>query len=43
VKFLNGTLAFFNSTGRFVRYIVAPEYFLGEIVRTDFTDGSYQL
>jgi len=43
VKFLNGTVAFMNSTGGFVRYIVPPQYFFGDIIRTNFTDGSFQL
>lgn len=43
VKFLNGSVAFMNSTNGFVRYIVRPEYFFGEVIRTNFSDGSYQL
>ena len=43
VKFLNGSVAFMNSTGGFVRYIIPPQYFFGDIIRTNFSDGSYQL
>ena len=32
-----------NSAGGLVCYLVPPEYFYGDIVRTNFTDGSYQL
>jgi hypothetical protein len=43
VKFLNGTVAFMNSTGGLVRYIIPPQYFYGDVIRTNFTDGSFQL
>ncbi len=40
VKYYNGSLAnIFNGT--FVRWIIKPEYYLEDINRTDYQDGSY--
>ena len=42
IKFYNGSLANMMN-GTFVRWILKPEYYLEDINRTDFQDGSYQI
>ncbi len=42
IKFYNGSLAnIFN--GSFVNWIIKPAYYLEDINRTDYQDGSYQI
>ena len=43
IKFLNGTVVLMSSASVFKGYIIPPKYFYGDIIRTNFSDGSYQL
>jgi hypothetical protein len=43
MAYVNRTVVHFNSDGSIRAYLVKPEYFYGEVIREDFTDGSFVL
>jgi hypothetical protein len=43
ISYINGTVARFDASMSLVSYIVPPAYYFGEVIRTDYPDGSYQL
>ncbi len=43
VSYFNGTIALYDPAGKFLGYMRKPQFFIGEVNRTDFVDGSFAL
>lgn len=43
IVYFNGTVALYDAQDHFLGYLKKPEYFLGELNRTDFPDGSFAI